>query len=81
KKELAASIGKCVFIDPGHHDILYCMNENSIVENKRTYRYTSNQTAIEKKSRKLRKLCENLKPDTVKAAELSLSGHTFSTVN
>ncbi|KAI7869714.1 hypothetical protein BDF14DRAFT_1779843, partial [Spinellus fusiger] len=57
------------------------MHEDSIVENKRTYRYTSNQSAIENKSRKFRKLRENLKPDEVKAAELSLSGNTSSTVN
>ncbi|KAI7862470.1 hypothetical protein BDF14DRAFT_1855096 [Spinellus fusiger] len=37
KKELAASIGKCVLIDPGRRDVLYCMHEDSTVENKRTY--------------------------------------------
>ncbi|KAI7867111.1 hypothetical protein BDF14DRAFT_1805604 [Spinellus fusiger] len=57
------------------------MHEDGTVENKRTYRYTSNQSAVESKSRKSTKLHENLKPDTVKAAELSLSGHTSSTVN
>ncbi|KAI7872875.1 hypothetical protein BDF14DRAFT_1749585, partial [Spinellus fusiger] len=50
------------------------MHEDSTVENKRTYRYTSNQSAVENKSRKFRKLRENLKPDAVKAAELPLSG-------
>ncbi|KAI7868930.1 hypothetical protein BDF14DRAFT_1789419 [Spinellus fusiger] len=57
------------------------MHEDSTVENKRTYRYTNNQSAIETKLRKFRKLSESLKPDEVKAAELSLSGHTSSTVN
>ncbi|KAI7868502.1 hypothetical protein BDF14DRAFT_1712265, partial [Spinellus fusiger] len=65
KEELAANIGKCVLIDPGRRDILYCVHEDSTVENKRTCRYTSNQTAIENKLRKLRKLRENLKPDEV----------------
>ncbi|KAI7861771.1 hypothetical protein BDF14DRAFT_1737813, partial [Spinellus fusiger] len=81
KEELASSIGKCVLIDPGHHDILYCMHEDSTVENKRTHRYTSNQSAIETKSREFSKLHENLKSDAMKEAELSLSGHTSSTVN
>ncbi|KAI7871356.1 hypothetical protein BDF14DRAFT_1766121 [Spinellus fusiger] len=42
------------------------MHEDSTVENKRTYQYTSNQSAIENKLRKFRKLGENLKPDAVK---------------
>ncbi|KAG0734394.1 hypothetical protein G6F57_009950 [Rhizopus arrhizus] len=45
------------------------------------YRYTSNQKAIEIKSRKFRKLRNNLKRDKVIAAELSLSHFKSSTVN
>ncbi|KAG1366183.1 hypothetical protein G6F61_013251 [Rhizopus arrhizus] len=45
------------------------------------YRYTSNQKAIETKSRKFRKLRNNLKRDEVIAAELSLSHFKSSTVN
>ncbi|KAI7871601.1 hypothetical protein BDF14DRAFT_1719035, partial [Spinellus fusiger] len=81
KEKLAVSIGKCVLIDPGRHDILYCMHEDSTVENKRTYRYTCNQGAIETRSRNFRKLHDNLKPDAMKEAELFLSGHISSTVN
>ncbi|KAI7868854.1 hypothetical protein BDF14DRAFT_1788355 [Spinellus fusiger] len=46
KEELAASIGKCVLVDPSRRDILYCMHEDSTVENKRTYRYTNNQVLL-----------------------------------
>jgi hypothetical protein len=44
-------------------------------------RYTSNQKAIETKSRKFRKLKNHLKKDKVIAAELSLSYFKSSTVN
>ncbi|KAG0753763.1 hypothetical protein G6F57_014079 [Rhizopus arrhizus] len=81
KEELLAGVGKCVLIDPGRRDLLYCMHEKSTVENKMIYRYTSNQKAIETKSRKFRKLRNNLKRDEVIAAELSLSHFKSSTVN
>jgi hypothetical protein len=57
------------------------MHEKSTVENKMIYRYTSNQKAIETKSRKFRNLRSNLKRDKVIAAELSLSHFKSSTVN
>ncbi|KAK9762926.1 hypothetical protein K7432_010857 [Basidiobolus ranarum] len=73
REELKAGVGKCVLIDPGRHDLLYCMYEESTAENKMVYRYTNNQKAIETKCRKFRKLRENLKIDQVIIAELSLS--------
>ncbi|KAG0867331.1 hypothetical protein G6F16_008848 [Rhizopus arrhizus] len=81
KEELLAGVGKCVLIDPGRRDLLCCMHEKSIVENKMIYRYTSNQKAIETKSRKFSKLRNNLKRDEVITAELSLSHFKPSTVN
>ncbi|KAG1577088.1 hypothetical protein G6F48_012872 [Rhizopus delemar] len=81
KEDLLAGVGKCVLIDPGRRDLLYCMHEKSTVENKMICRYTSNQKAIETKSRKFRKLRNNLKRDEVIAAELSLSHFKSSTVN
>ncbi|ORE11314.1 hypothetical protein BCV72DRAFT_332378 [Rhizopus microsporus var. microsporus] len=81
KEELLAGAGKCVLIDPGRRDMLYCMHEESIIESKKTYRYTSNQRAIETKSRKFKKFEESLKLDDVRAAEVSLSKYKSSTVN
>jgi hypothetical protein len=81
KEELLADVGKCVLIDPGRRDMLYCMHEESTPQEKKTYRYTSNQRAIETKSRKFKKLRESMKPDAVAAAELSLSHFKSSTVN
>ncbi|PHZ09425.1 uncharacterized protein RHIMIDRAFT_299849 [Rhizopus microsporus ATCC 52813] len=81
KEVLLAGIGKCVLTDPGRRDMLYCMHEESTIENRRTYRYTSNQRIIETKTRKFKKLRENLKPDNVRAVEVSLSNCKSSTVN
>ncbi|PHZ13047.1 uncharacterized protein RHIMIDRAFT_306090 [Rhizopus microsporus ATCC 52813] len=81
KEELLAGVGKRVLIDPGWRDVLYCVHEESTIESKRTYRYTSSQRAIEIKSRKFKKLQKNLKPDDVRVAEVSLSKCKSSTVN
>ncbi|EIE92499.1 hypothetical protein G6F46_009596 [Rhizopus delemar] len=81
KEDLLAGVGKCVLIDPGRRDLLCCMHEKRTVENKMIYRYTSYQKAVETKSRKFRKLRNNLKRDEVIVAELSLSHFKSSTVN
>lgn len=52
KEELQADFGKCVFGDPGRHDLLYLMHENSTTESKSTYRYTRNQKSVETKAKK-----------------------------
>ncbi|KAK9761510.1 hypothetical protein K7432_018652 [Basidiobolus ranarum] len=62
REELLAGVGKCVIIDPGRRDLLYCIHEESTTENKMVYRYI-NQKVIETKCRKFRKLRENLKID------------------
>ncbi|KAI7899743.1 uncharacterized protein BX663DRAFT_488971 [Cokeromyces recurvatus] len=57
KTELEETTGRCVLIDPGRRDMLYCMQENSESgKDKHTYRYTSNQCAVETKKRKFTKL-------------------------
>ncbi|KAG0984422.1 hypothetical protein G6F29_004786 [Rhizopus arrhizus] len=81
KEALLAGIGKCILIDPSSRDLLYCMYEKSTIQNKMICRYTSNQKAIETKSRKFRKLKNHLKKDKMIAAELSLSYFKSSTVN
>ncbi|KAI9259255.1 hypothetical protein EDC94DRAFT_160502 [Helicostylum pulchrum] len=81
KEDLLADVGKCVLVDPGRRDLLYCMHENSTSQTKMVYRYTSNQKGVEAKSRKFRKLRNRFKPDEVFAAELSLSYHHATSVN
>ncbi|GAA5802799.1 hypothetical protein HPULCUR_008274 [Helicostylum pulchrum] len=81
KEDLLADVGKCVLVDPGRRDLLYCMHENSTSQTKMVYRYTSNQKGVETKSRKFRKLHNRFKPDEVIAAELSFSYHHATSVN
>lgn len=71
KEKLKEIEGQCVLIDPGRRDILYCMKESSTVLNKQIFRFTKNQR--NKKSRRLRYLRNQLKPDCIKSAELLLS--------
>ncbi|KAG1506564.1 hypothetical protein G6F52_011858 [Rhizopus delemar] len=73
KEDLLAGADKCVLIDSGRRDLLCCMHEKSTVKNKMIYRCTNNQKAIEIKSRKSRKLRNNLKRDEAIAFELFLS--------
>ncbi|KAG1057808.1 hypothetical protein G6F43_000375 [Rhizopus delemar] len=81
KEGLLAGVGKCILLGPDRRYLFYCMHEKSTVENKMIYRYTSNRKVIEIKSRKFRKLRNNLKRGNVIAAELSLSHLKSSTVN
>ncbi|KAI9366600.1 hypothetical protein BD770DRAFT_423433 [Pilaira anomala] len=37
-EELRSTDGKCVFIDPGRRDLIFCMHEDSTVNNKKNYR-------------------------------------------
>ncbi|KAI9345950.1 hypothetical protein BD770DRAFT_463150 [Pilaira anomala] len=72
-EELRSTDGKCVFIDPGRHDLIYCMHEYSTVNNKKIYRYTRNQKAKETKSTKFKKLRQQLKPKDIQDCEDRLS--------
>ncbi|KAI9356038.1 hypothetical protein BD770DRAFT_458312 [Pilaira anomala] len=80
-QEHVSTVGKCVLIDPGRRDLLYCMSENSEKDKKLVYRYTRNQKAVETKSTKFRKLRQKYKPEHVKEAEEKLSLHAASTVD
>jgi hypothetical protein len=79
KEKLKKIEGRCVLIDPGRRDILYCMDESSTVSDKRIFRFTKNQRS--KKSRRLRYLRNQLKPDRVKTAELELSKVPSATID
>ncbi|GAA5801827.1 hypothetical protein HPULCUR_007281 [Helicostylum pulchrum] len=81
KEDLLADVGKCVLVDPGRRDLLYCTHENITSQIKMVYRYTSNQKGVETKPRKFRKLRKRFKPDEVIAAELSFSYHHATSVN
>ncbi|KAI8318162.1 hypothetical protein GQ54DRAFT_281088, partial [Martensiomyces pterosporus] len=59
--ELAGTAGRCVLIDPGRRDLLFCMKETSTPEQPEVYRYTANQKAKETRSRRFRKLRETVK--------------------
>ncbi|KAI9354997.1 hypothetical protein BD770DRAFT_412005 [Pilaira anomala] len=72
-EELRSTDGKCVFIDPGRRDLIYCMHEDSTVNNKKIYRYTRNQKAKETKSTKIKKLRQQLKPKDIQDCEDKLS--------
>ncbi|KAI7905635.1 uncharacterized protein BX663DRAFT_583747 [Cokeromyces recurvatus] len=81
KTELEETTGRCVFIDPGRRDMLYCMQKNSESgKDKHTYRYTSNQCAVETKKRKIRKLRDIKKPTSVKEHENYLSKFPASAI-
>ncbi|KAI7900926.1 uncharacterized protein BX663DRAFT_537301 [Cokeromyces recurvatus] len=55
-KELQRTTIKCIFIDPGRRDVLFCMGEKRESRHDSfIYRYTINQRAKETKSRKFRK--------------------------
>ncbi|KAI9340711.1 hypothetical protein BD770DRAFT_437554 [Pilaira anomala] len=77
-QEHASTVGKCVLIDPGRRDLLYCRSEDRQKDNKKVYRYTRNQKAVETKSAKFRKLRQKHKPDGVKEAEAKLNVHNIS---
>lgn len=72
KADLHRDVGKCVLIDPNRRDTLFCMHEDSQVEKQLIYRYTSNQRAVQTRSRKYRKIRKEQKTD-VKSMEMSLS--------
>lgn len=40
--DLKSTVGKCVLIDPGRRDIMYCMKESSTVEENQIFIYTKN---------------------------------------
>ncbi|KAG1491973.1 hypothetical protein G6F54_009637 [Rhizopus delemar] len=69
--ELKSTEGKCVLIDPGRQDLMYCMKETSTVEEKQTLIFTKNNRS--KCSRHFRYLRKNTQPFVVQKAEAVLS--------
>ncbi|KAJ1962179.1 hypothetical protein IWQ62_003611, partial [Dispira parvispora] len=83
--ELARTAGRCVLVDPGRRDLLFCMKETSTPAKPEVYRYTANQKARETRSRRYRKIRDKIKrkcPDCdVQAAENSLAEVSHKTLN
>ncbi|KAJ1655248.1 hypothetical protein IWQ61_004964 [Dispira simplex] len=61
QSELRETEGKCVLIDPGRRDLLFCMHESSTTESWQQYLYTRCQRAEETWMLHFHKLCEKAK--------------------
>ncbi|KAG0943642.1 hypothetical protein G6F30_005131 [Rhizopus arrhizus] len=69
--DLKSTEGKCVLIDPGRRDLMYCMKETSTTEEKQTFIFTKNNRS--KCSRHFRYLRKRTQPFVVQKAEAILS--------
>ncbi|KAI8092844.1 uncharacterized protein BX664DRAFT_261191 [Halteromyces radiatus] len=72
---------RCVLIDVGRRDMLYCVLESSTTVNVSAYRYTSNQRRNETKRRRYAKILLERKTNQVTQAELELSHTNSKTLN
>ncbi|CEG84103.1 hypothetical protein RMATCC62417_17951 [Rhizopus microsporus] len=70
---------KCVLIDPGRRDVLYCMKETSTAEEKELSQFTMCER--NKNTRRYRYLTKALKPTAIQSAELVLVEIHTSTVD
>ncbi|KAI8388857.1 uncharacterized protein BYT42DRAFT_632102 [Radiomyces spectabilis] len=72
--------GRCVLVDLGRRDLLFCMHEYSEPNARIRYRYTSCQKANELKTKKYRRIRETLLSQfpNVKTAQEKLSQHPIS---
>ncbi|KAG1034421.1 hypothetical protein G6F43_013414 [Rhizopus delemar] len=77
--DLKSTEGKCVLIDPGRRDLMYCMKETSTVEEKQTLIFTKNNRS--KCSRHFRYLRKRARPFVVQKAEAILSRSESNSVN
>ncbi|KAG1565310.1 hypothetical protein G6F50_010191 [Rhizopus delemar] len=77
--ELKSTEGKCVLIDPGRRDLMYCMKETSTVEEKQTLIFTKNNRS--KCSRHFRYLKKHTQPFVVQKVEVILSRSESNSVN
>ncbi|CEJ02539.1 hypothetical protein RMCBS344292_16540 [Rhizopus microsporus] len=71
QEELNETKSKCVLMDPGRRDLLYCMKETSTAKNKQFMAYT-NMTRM-KVSRHYRILSKKTKPASVKSSKTKLA--------
>lgn len=77
--DLKNTVGRCVLIDPGRRDIMYCMKESSSVEEKQKLIFTKNNRT--KRSRHFRSLRKRNMPSVVQEAESVFSRFESKSVN
>ncbi|KAG0846692.1 hypothetical protein G6F17_013212 [Rhizopus arrhizus] len=77
--DLKSIEGKCVLIDPGRRDLMYCMKETSTAEEKQTLIFTKNNRS--KCSRHFRYLRKRTQPFVVQKAEAILSRSESNSVD
>jgi hypothetical protein len=77
--ELKNTKGRCVLMDPGRRDLLYCMKETSTAKDKQTLVYT--KMTRNKIARHFKILRKKTKPEMIKAAEVILSNTKSSSVD
>ncbi|KAI7895167.1 uncharacterized protein EV154DRAFT_542092 [Mucor mucedo] len=63
------TVGRCVTIDPGRRDLLFCVHENSTANNPNKFRFTKQYQDKFEKIKKYRRIREAVKPARVAAAE------------
>ena len=75
--------GRCIAVDPGRRDMLYCIHENSTPEQPVQSRYTKQLQDKTWKTKKYHRILQDLKaqdPDVVQSEQV-LSQHPSSTVS
>ncbi|CAO3662230.1 unnamed protein product [Rhizopus stolonifer] len=64
--------GRCVVIDPGRRDLLYCVHEPSTAERPQKMRFIKPQQDFWTRAKKHRRILETVKTDEIRALERSL---------
>ncbi|KAG1457056.1 hypothetical protein G6F55_006147 [Rhizopus delemar] len=77
--DLKSTEGKCILIDPGRRDLMYCMKEISTVEEKQTLIFTKNNRS--KCSMHFKYLRKHTQPFVAQKAEAILSRPESNSVN
>lgn len=67
--------GRCVTIDPGRRNLLFCVHENSTANHQIKFRFTKQYQDKFEKIKKYRRICQDVKPQRVAAAEQLLVNH------
>ena len=74
-----ATLGKCLIVDPNMRDLIYTVHESSTIKNKKVFRYTNEQRKMETRSKKYKKIREEIKPKKIQELETLLSKNPFRT--
>ncbi|KAI9471953.1 MAG: hypothetical protein EXX96DRAFT_489831 [Benjaminiella poitrasii] len=69
-------VGRCVSIDPGRRDLLYCVHELSTPNHPISYKYTEPNQDKLRQTRRYRRILENIKPNEVNGAEKTMVNST-----